>query len=76
MRTEFRLRHHSRWCPCCIRENCGRWMLRWRLAWSYACLIHEVFLAFRCPSPPPQARQVCTTTLPSSTEAQRWTPLC
>lgn len=41
---------HSRWCPECIRENGGRWFLRWRLAWSYACVEHKVFLMAACPS--------------------------
>ncbi|MDJ0340416.1 TniQ family protein [Streptomyces sp. H10-C2] len=79
--TEFRLTHHSRWCPHCIRENGGRWMLRWRLAWSYACPIHEVFLAFRCPScrspqdtrtGPPSRRLTCSIPL----DARRSTRPC
>lgn len=69
IRTEFRLKHHSRWCPPCVRESNGRWMLRWRLAWSFACPTHEIFLAFRCPScrspqdtrvGPPSRRLTCS----------------
>lgn len=41
---------HSRWCPMCIRENGGRWFLRWRLSWSFACVDHNVFLSASCPS--------------------------
>jgi hypothetical protein len=32
IRQEFVLSRHSRWCPHCIKENGGRWMLRWRLS--------------------------------------------
>ncbi|MFI8837117.1 TniQ family protein [Streptomyces afghaniensis] len=48
--TCFILRDHSRWCPLCIAENSGRWYLRWKLAWSYACLNHNVFLSATCPA--------------------------
>ncbi|MFI6700223.1 TniQ family protein [Streptomyces sp. NPDC050509] len=41
--------NHSRWCPQCIEDNGGRWPLRWKLAWSYACPDHKVFLNVVCP---------------------------
>ncbi|WP_420713099.1 TniQ family protein [Streptomyces sp. MMG1121] len=43
MRSRFLPRDHSRWCPSCITENNGRWYLRWKVAWPYACTDHEVF---------------------------------
>ncbi|MEZ0094977.1 TniQ family protein [Streptacidiphilus sp. EB129] len=39
----------SRYCPDCLAENGGRWMLTWRLGWSYACLQHRRLLADLCP---------------------------
>lgn len=38
----------SRACPACLRENGGRWLLRWRLIWSFACVRHHVFLLSAC----------------------------
>ncbi|MGW1713850.1 TniQ family protein [Streptomyces sp. NPDC002156] len=38
----------SRACPACLRENGGRWLLRWRLIWSFACVRHRVFLLSAC----------------------------
>ncbi|MFJ9627400.1 TniQ family protein [Streptomyces sp. NPDC101175] len=38
----------SRVCPACLRENGGRWLLRWRLIWSFACVRHRVFLLSSC----------------------------
>ncbi|MFI5761990.1 TniQ family protein [Streptomyces sp. NPDC051563] len=38
----------SRACPACLRENGGRWLLRWRLAWSFACVHHHVYLLAAC----------------------------
>ncbi|MFI5700881.1 TniQ family protein [Streptomyces xanthochromogenes] len=35
-------------CPSCLRENGGRWLLRWRLVWSFACVRHRVFLLGAC----------------------------
>lgn len=39
----------SRYCPECLAESHGRWQLRWRLAWSFACLRHQCLLADLCP---------------------------
>ncbi|WP_416960038.1 TniQ family protein [Streptomyces sp. Agncl-13] len=38
----------SRACPPCLRESGGRWLLRWRLIWSFACVRHRVFLLSVC----------------------------
>jgi len=40
----------SRFCPQCLAETGGRWQLRWRLAWSFACLRHHRLLADTCPT--------------------------
>ncbi|WP_406838054.1 TniQ family protein [Streptomyces sp. AHU1] len=43
--------HHSqaRWCPKCLRGNDGpRWLLRWKLPWSFACVDHGVYLVTEC----------------------------
>ena len=40
----------SRFCPACLAENGGRWMLRWRLRWNFACLRHNCLLADTCPA--------------------------
>ncbi|MFJ5224267.1 TniQ family protein [Streptomyces sp. NPDC088400] len=40
----------SRFCPDCLAENGGRWMLFWRLGWAFACLKHRRMLADCCPS--------------------------
>ncbi|RSS46765.1 hypothetical protein EF906_01260 [Streptomyces sp. WAC08241] len=80
MRQEFVLHNHSRWCPLCIGDNGGRWMLRWKMAWSYACTTHKVFLAFRClqcKSPQdsgiglPTRRLVCPTPIDPKNVARR-----
>ncbi|MFD8967609.1 TniQ family protein [Streptomyces sp. NPDC059568] len=39
----------SRFCPDCLAERDGRWMLSWRLGWSFACLRHRRLLADCCP---------------------------
>ncbi|MEU6353130.1 LysR family transcriptional regulator [Streptomyces sp. NPDC047072] len=39
----------SRFCPDCLGENEGRWPLRWRLGWSFACLTHRRLLVDFCP---------------------------
>jgi len=46
------LRHHIggwRFCPHCLDASGGRWLLHWRLIWSFACLQHRCLLAERCP---------------------------
>lgn len=39
----------SRFCPTCLRETGGRWQLRWRLGWSFACVQHNCLLVDVCP---------------------------
>ncbi|MBS2964767.1 TniQ family protein [Actinocrinis puniceicyclus] len=39
----------SRFCAACLAESGGRWMLTWRLGWSFACLAHCRLLADACP---------------------------
>ncbi|WP_298795691.1 TniQ family protein [uncultured Pseudonocardia sp.] len=39
----------SRFCPHCLADNGGRWLLGWRLGWSFACLRHRCLLADCCP---------------------------
>jgi hypothetical protein len=39
----------SRYCPHCLMQSGGRWQLRWRLGWSFACLEHHCLLADICP---------------------------
>lgn len=46
----------SRYCPQCLASNDGRWLLAWRLPWSFACLRHQVLLADCCPSCGARAR--------------------
>ncbi|MFC1408801.1 TniQ family protein [Streptacidiphilus sp. N1-12] len=41
---------NSRFCPQCLAETSGRWLLAWRQPWSFACLDHQCLLAERCPS--------------------------
>lgn len=40
----------SRFCPVCLAQTGGRWLLAWRLRWSFACVRHESLLADTCPS--------------------------
>ncbi|WP_443048583.1 TniQ family protein [Streptomyces sp. NBC_00272] len=42
-------RSGSRYCPECLRERDGRWLLRWRLPWVFACTRHGRLLAHDCP---------------------------
>jgi TniQ len=39
----------SRYCPRCLEANGGRWMLAWRLPWTFACTSCHVLLADTCP---------------------------
>ena len=39
----------SRFCPECLVGSGGRWLLAWRLGWSFTCPIHHRLLADRCP---------------------------
>ncbi|WP_326657780.1 TniQ family protein [Streptomyces sp. NBC_00385] len=38
-----------RFCPQCLDENNGRWLLRWWLPWGFACTTHQVLLHDVCP---------------------------
>jgi hypothetical protein len=40
----------SRYCPRCLADSGGRWPLRWRLSWSFACVRHLCLLADICPA--------------------------
>jgi hypothetical protein len=40
----------SRYCPSCLSERDGRWLLRWRLSWVFACTDHGVLLHDSCPA--------------------------
>lgn len=39
----------SRYCPACLADNGGRWLLSWRLGWSFACPDHHLLLVDDCP---------------------------
>lgn len=39
----------SRYCPACLADSAGRWMLWWRLRWAFACPTHRCLLADDCP---------------------------
>jgi hypothetical protein len=39
----------SRYCPHCLAANNGRWMLAWRIPWTFACTGCQVLLADTCP---------------------------
>ena len=43
-------RHGSRYCPSCLAERDGRWLLSWRLGWIFACTAHGVLLCDTCPA--------------------------
>jgi hypothetical protein len=40
----------SRWCPSCLAENGGRWLVAWRLPWYLACPTHRTMLSSGCPA--------------------------
>jgi len=40
----------SQFCPRCLARNGGRWLLPWRLPWTFACARHQALLAGICPS--------------------------
>jgi hypothetical protein len=42
-------RASSRWCPQCLTDTGGRWLLAWRLNWTFACPIHRCLLQDGCP---------------------------
>jgi DNA-binding transcriptional ArsR family regulator len=39
----------SRYCPGCLADNGGRWLLAWRLPWVFACTGHNTLLCGACP---------------------------
>jgi hypothetical protein len=39
----------SRFCPQCLASNGGRWLSRWQLNWSFACIQHQCLLTDICP---------------------------
>ena len=43
-------RRGSWYCPSCLAERDGRWLLAWRLGWTFACTTHRVLLCDTCPS--------------------------
>jgi DNA-binding transcriptional ArsR family regulator len=43
-------RRGSRYCPSCLAELGGRWLLGWRLGWTFACTAHAVLLCDTCPA--------------------------
>jgi hypothetical protein len=42
-------RSGSRFCPRCLAESGGRWLLAWRLPWVFACTRHQALLQDTCP---------------------------
>ena len=43
-------RRGSWYCPSCLAERDGRWLLAWRLGWTFACTTHRVLLCDTCPA--------------------------
>ena len=43
-------RHGSWYCPSCLAEQDGRWLLAWRLGWVFACTADRVLLCDTCPA--------------------------
>jgi DNA-binding transcriptional ArsR family regulator len=41
-------RRGSRYCPSCLAELGGRWLLAWRLGWTFACTVHDVLMCDTC----------------------------
>ena len=42
-------RDGSRYCPACLSDREGRWLLSWRLPWTFACTTHRLLLRDTCP---------------------------
>ncbi len=58
-------RASSRWCPHCLTDTGGRWMLAWRLNWTFACPAHHCLLQDGCPScDAPQRRRAPAYQIP------------
>lgn len=53
---------YSRYCPHCLRETGGRWLLSWRLGWAFACPTHRCLLADHCPTCAQRQRERPTPT--------------
>jgi hypothetical protein len=51
----------SRYCPRCLSERDGRWLLRWRLSWVFACTDHSVLLHDTCPACGRIPRRIATS---------------
>jgi DNA-binding MarR family transcriptional regulator len=67
----------SRYCPRCLVENHGRWLLSWRLNWAIACTHHELLLLDVCPGCHTRPRRQIpggTTPLPPASCTHRVTP--
>ncbi|MBT2506942.1 TniQ family protein [Streptomyces sp. ISL-98] len=47
--TDPWLRDHSAACPLCVQASGGRWLLSWRLKWTFLCADHLMYLVDRCP---------------------------
>ena len=44
-------RSQAHWCTKCLRTNGNRrWLLRWKLPWSFACVDHGVYVVTECQS--------------------------
>ena len=79
----------SRFCPACLADNDGRWLLRWRVPWAFACPVHTRLLVDYCPScgrrphpdrPGTRAQATvagrCTTGLPQHASGGWRAPMC
>lgn len=49
-RYPWGLARASRFCPLCLDASDGRWQLKWRLNWSFACIAHACLLVDTCPT--------------------------
>ena len=43
-------RDGSWYCPDCLAARDGRWLLAWRLPWTFACTTHRLLLCDTCPA--------------------------
>ncbi len=43
-------RDGSWYCPDCLASRDGRWLLAWRLPWTFACTTHRLLLCDTCPA--------------------------
>ncbi|MDF3292442.1 TniQ family protein [Streptomyces silvisoli] len=65
----------SRYCPACLSERDGRWLLRWRMPWVFACTRHRVILNDTCPAchAYPRTASACRTSLRPPGVCTAWT---